>query len=179
MGRNWFAAMSGVPSVPLAILAYFIPSETAKILLGLTAFVSVWIAAYLVWSTERKAVIALQDAADERDQKKQQLLDDIASLRNQMVQVRIEIEQDIGRRQYDDGEWNRKFAALEQTIASKIEQFSTKAEADTYRNRGNIPRPTNPVMGGSQNSVLLDVCIYDLDYLKQFIIDYSRQKQRP
>jgi hypothetical protein len=66
--------------------------------------------------------------------------------------------------------------ALQRTIASKIEQFSSKAEADTYGNRGNIPRPINTNMGGFLNPVYLDVCIYDLDYLKQFIHDYSRVK---
>ena len=128
---------------------------------------------------ELKKVIELQDTPSGRDQKKQQLLDDIASLYAQMVQVRIDIERDIARQQYNDAVWNAKFDALERTIVSKIEQFSSKAEADIYRNRGNLQRPINPVMGGYQNPAVLDVCIYDLDYLKQFIQDYSRQRRRP
>jgi hypothetical protein len=128
-----------------------------------------------------KKIIALKDVVSERDQKRQQLLDEIASLRNQMVNLRIEMEKDIVRpqRRCSDAEWNRKLDALQQAIATKIEQFSSKAEADTYSSRGNIPRQINTNMGGYVRPIFLDVCIYDLDYLKQFIHDYSRQKQRP
>jgi hypothetical protein len=128
---------------------------------------------------ELKTVIKLQDAAAERGQKKQQLLDDIASLRNQMVTLRIEMEQDRGVKTFGDIYWSERLAALQQAIASTIERFSSKAEADTYSNRGNIPRTINIAMGGFTNPLWLDVCIYDLDYLKQFVIDYSRQKPRP
>jgi hypothetical protein len=57
-----------------------------------------------------KSVIELQDAAAERDQKKQQLLDDIASLRNEMVRLRIEMQRDIGLRQFDDANWQQRLA---------------------------------------------------------------------
>ena len=75
--------------------------------------------------------------------------------------------------------WQQKFDALEDEIAKKIEQLSSKAEAITYRNRGNIPRATRPNRPGAFIwPVLIDVCIYDLDYLKTFIQDYSRGKER-
>ena len=59
----------------------------------------------------------------------------------------------------------------------KIEEFSSKAEGNAYSKRGNIHRPANTNMGGWLNPLYLDICIYDLDYLKQFIHDYSRGKK--
>jgi hypothetical protein len=60
--------MSGPLSVPLAIAAVFVPSDTVKVLLGLTALVCLWCAAYGVWRRERIArnasdakVVTLQD----------------------------------------------------------------------------------------------------------------------
>jgi hypothetical protein len=63
---------------------------------------------------------------------------------------------------------------LQDDIAAKIEELSSKAEAITYRHRGNIPRAINTNMGGFMWPVRVDVCIYDLDYLKTFIHDYAR-----
>jgi hypothetical protein len=47
--------MSGPSSVPLAIAAVFVSSQIAKTLLGITAFVCFWGAAYGVWARERSA----------------------------------------------------------------------------------------------------------------------------
>jgi hypothetical protein len=150
-------------------------------LAGLVAFIITWLVAFVV----RLASAPVTLYYEERDRAdrlfvargEEAVLAEIAGLRSQMVQVRIEIEQDIGLRQYNEANWNEKFAALEGAIASKIEQFSGKAEADLYRNRGNILRPINPVMGAHQNPVLLDVIIHDLDYLKDFIHRHSPRAQ--
>jgi hypothetical protein len=50
---SWSAAMSGPLSVPLAVLAFFVSNETAKVLLGLSSFACVWAASYVLWSRER------------------------------------------------------------------------------------------------------------------------------
>jgi hypothetical protein len=52
---SWFTAMSGPLSVPLTIAAVFVENPTARILLGATAFVCFWAAAYGVWARERNA----------------------------------------------------------------------------------------------------------------------------
>ena len=50
---SWFVRMSGPLSVPLAVAAMFVPSEAAKVILGITAFACVWAASYAIWSRER------------------------------------------------------------------------------------------------------------------------------
>jgi hypothetical protein len=94
MGGTWFTVMSGPLSVPAAIAALWVASQTAKILLGLTAFACVWAAAYAVWKTERKKLVDLQSASAERTRKKLQLLNEISGLRSQMVNLRVEMDKD-------------------------------------------------------------------------------------
>ena len=111
-------------------------------------------------------------------QRRRQLLDDISALRETMVQYRIEMEADHSAQRFNKEAWQQKYRELEDQIATKIEQLSSKAEASTYRNRGNIPRAERSGRPGHFiNPVLIDVCIYDLDYLKTFIHDYSRKVQ--
>jgi len=168
---DWLARMSGPLSVPAAALALWVSNDKAKILLGVTAFVCLWVTAYRLWKSEHHKVV-------ERDQWKWQLLDEISALRETMVRYRIDMEADHHARRFNQGAWEQKYDALEDQIATKIEQLSSKAEAITYRNRGNIPRPINPTMGGYLWPVLIDSCIYDLDYLKTFIHDYGRGRER-
>ena len=59
MLAHWSTAMSGPLSVPLAIAAFYVQDQTAKVLLGLTAFACLWAASYRVWKVERDKVIAL------------------------------------------------------------------------------------------------------------------------
>lgn len=54
--------MSGPLSVPLAIAAYFVPNEAARIILGFTAFVCVVFVAFRLWKQERSA----RNEAEER-----------------------------------------------------------------------------------------------------------------
>lgn len=54
---HWFTAMSGPLSVPVAMAAFLVENQTAKILLGLTAFVCVWAATYRVWRAEHEKVL--------------------------------------------------------------------------------------------------------------------------
>ena len=57
---NWFAYMSGGPSVPVAIAALYVESNVAKILLWVTAVGCIVISAYFVWRAERITVIELK-----------------------------------------------------------------------------------------------------------------------
>lgn len=53
MFAGWFTRMSGPLSVPAAALALWVENDTAKYLLGATAFVCLWATAYFVWKAER------------------------------------------------------------------------------------------------------------------------------
>jgi len=167
---DWLARMSGPFSVPAAALAFWVSNETTKILFGVTAFVCLWVTAYRLWKSEHDKLV-------ERDQRKRQLLDEISALRETMVRYRIDMEAEYHARRFNQGAWQQKYKALEDQIATKIEQLSSKAEANIYRNRGNVPRPINPTMGGPLWPVLIDTCIYDLDYLKTFIHEYGQGTQ--
>jgi hypothetical protein len=169
IARDWLARMSGPLSVPAAAAAYWVPNDTAKILLLLTAFGCLLVTAFRLWKSEHDKVV-------ERDQSKRQLLDEISALRQTMVKYRIDMEADYLARPFTQGVWQQKYDALEDQIATKIEQLSSRAEAITYRNRGNIPRAVTT--GEFLWTVLIDTCIYDLDYLKTFIHDYARGRER-
>jgi hypothetical protein len=92
-----------------------------------------------------------------------------------MTALRIDMEQNPAR--LSDKDWNTKLGELQSRIVGKIEQFSSRAEATAYRNVGNLQRPINTNMGGFLHPLYLDICIRDIDYLNQFIIDYSRKRE--
>jgi len=52
LAGNWFSAMSGGLSVPLAIAAFFVPADSAKIILGCTAALCLFAAVFKAWDTE-------------------------------------------------------------------------------------------------------------------------------
>ena len=169
MWGDWLTRMSGPLSVPAAALALWVQNDTAKVLLGLTAFVCLWVTAYRLWKSEHDKVV-------EREPRRRQLLDAMAELRETMVRYRIDMEADHTAQRFDQAAWQQKYNELEIKIATKIEELAGKAEASAFRNRGNIPRAGRPNRPGSFVwPVLIDVCIYDLDYLKTFIQDYARR----
>jgi hypothetical protein len=98
--------------------------------------------------------------------------------RERVGTMRIDMERDVGARIFSEKVWEPKFDDLQNEIASKIEEFSSSAEATLYRHRGNLQRPINTNMGGFLNERLVDLCIHDLDYLRLFIQDFSRNKGR-
>lgn len=63
-GTNWFAVMSGGPSVPFAIWALFVQNETARVGLWLTAAGCIVLSAFFVWRAERKEVVDLRMRVD-------------------------------------------------------------------------------------------------------------------
>jgi hypothetical protein len=62
--NNWFAIMSGGPSVPAAVLAFFVESDTAKSWLWATAAFCIILSSFFVWRTERRKVDELQEQSD-------------------------------------------------------------------------------------------------------------------
>jgi hypothetical protein len=59
-GVRWFVAMSGPLSVPLAGLAFWVESKTAKIGFGITALICAIFALYWIWRVERQRVLDLE-----------------------------------------------------------------------------------------------------------------------
>jgi hypothetical protein len=169
--------MSGPLSVPAAAVALYFENRAVRIVFGVTAFVCVWAAGYWTWKSEREKAVELEARLKERDERKQRLLNEIAELRIRIGVMRIEMENDFRNNRFSEANWQPKFDALQNEIASRIEQFASPAEADIYRHRGNIQRPISP-MGGYLNPLLVDTCVHDLDHLDKFVRDYSRQKDR-
>src|SRR5262245_44433012 len=166
---EWLTLLSGPLSVPVAVAAFFVPNDMVKILFGLIAFICVWVTAYRLWKREHDRVV-------EHDEKKRQLLDNIAELREKVGEYRIAMEADHQGGQFNQNQWQQKYDDLDTEIASKIEQLSSKAEARTYLYRGNIQRAFRPGRPGSVAwPVLIDISIRDLDYLQAFIHAYSRK----
>jgi hypothetical protein len=56
--------MSGPASVPLAVAAFFVSNDAAKVALGATAFFCAWLAAYRVWKQEHVARLAAEARFD-------------------------------------------------------------------------------------------------------------------
>ena len=152
--------------------AYFLVGAGA-----IAAFDVLAIFPYQLWKRDQKLISNLQTRISS-NQNKQQLLDDISTLRERLGTMRIEMERHNRNKTFDEAFWSKTVGVVQDGIASKIEQFSSKAEAIAYRHRGNIVRTLNPQVGGFLNPLLVDVCIHDLDYLRQFIHDYSRNKER-
>jgi hypothetical protein len=60
LGANWLTLMSGPLSVPAALLSLWLSNDAAKIAAGATAFICVWITAFILWRSEREQKQALQ-----------------------------------------------------------------------------------------------------------------------
>jgi hypothetical protein len=90
MLSDWLARMSGPLSVPAAIASLWVPNDTAKILLGLTAIAAFCLTAYRLWKSEH-----------DNDQRRQQLLDDISALREKLTGYRIQMEADHHANHFD------------------------------------------------------------------------------
>jgi len=118
--------------------------------------------------SERIRLNNFEQSIAERDYQKHRLLNEIAELHIKVGTMRAEMERDYNHRRYSESQWQPKFDALQDEIASQIEQYSSPAEAQLYRHRGHIQRPPNPT-GGFLNPLLVDICIHDLEYLKNLI----------
>ena len=103
---------------------------------------------------------------------KQAYLNRIAELRQKVAALRVEMEKTEARNKPPE-KWAGEFHALENEIAQNIEAFATPAEAAIYRTRGNVIRRMGPGLPAHQ--LYIDLCIHDLDYLRDFVKAYSRK----
>ncbi|MBZ0218758.1 MAG: hypothetical protein K8F25_19535, partial [Fimbriimonadaceae bacterium] len=101
------------------------------------------------------------------------LLDSIARLRSEIAPLRIAMQKDQSGQKSTE-EWKAEFKSLESKIAKKIKKFASPAEAELYKTRGNIiRRPTN-----CPHQIYIDLCMHDLDHLKEFIKRHSPSVER-
>jgi hypothetical protein len=57
MGGNWFSAMSGGLSLPLAIAAFYYPTESVRPYAALLATLCFFAAAFKAWETEHNRAV--------------------------------------------------------------------------------------------------------------------------
>ena len=110
--------MSAAFSVPFVLLSAFADNKYTKVISLALAFCGAWYAAYTIWAAERTKIIV-------HDQGRQKLLDDISALRERVGAMRIEMEHDYYARTFNEADWEKRFDALQDAIALKIEQFSS------------------------------------------------------
>lgn len=173
--EHLFALMSGGFSVPFATLAAYLDNVPAKITFAILAIAAVVFAAYGVWRTERAGLIkaeaeikTLRDTADRRALGLR-VLGEIGQLRTRISALRIAMEGPDSAGTNPD-EWNHAFMTIDEEIGRKIADLAGPGEAEIYRNRGNMPRHFGDVR---PHQLTLDLCIFDLDRLKEFIRFYS------
>ncbi len=59
-GSHWLTFMSGSLTVPLAVIAFFVPSGVGQVLVAITAGVCFLYASYSIWNGERIKVVELE-----------------------------------------------------------------------------------------------------------------------
>lgn len=106
--------------------------------------------------------------------RKQADLDEISDYRQKVVELRIDMVRDFAGKKRSTKEWEQIYKDLADEIAAKIEDFASHAEAVAYRIKGNVNRKVSKV----PHQLYIDLCVHDIDYLRDFIIDYSRGKDR-
>lgn len=153
---------TGYPPVDGLIVSIFVFAVTWSIAL----LAKTLNAAPRLYYEEKNRAYALEERKD-----KQRHLDEIAALREQLVHLRIEMEGDKAGIKKSE-EWQEKFLDLEGKIAFEIEQFSSKAEANIYRIRGNLKRDLSR---HRKHQIYIDMAAHDVDHLKEFIKAYSRK----
>jgi len=104
-------------------------------------------------------------------EEKQRLLDEIGGLRTRLVRFRIEMQRDINGSR-SKAEWEADFHEIENAVASRIEAFASKAEAEIYLHRGTIQRVLAETIPHQR---IIDIAVHDLEHLREFIKAYSRR----
>jgi hypothetical protein len=141
------------------------------------AFIVTWVIAFCTRLIHIPAVLYYEqkDRADRLDKERHQenLLHEIAMLRAQVATLRIKMEQDVN----SSKDWEPEFEALRAKIAVKIQKFSNAAEAEIFTTAGNLRQISSKVVGTKQD-LYIAFCIRDLDWLDNFVRDYSRLRDR-
>lgn len=132
-------------------------------------FLVFFVSPYRIWKENNKQIQNLKIRKD-----KQGLLDEISELRMNMSQLRIDMEADIKGERAES--WKQDFTELQELISNKIEDFAGHAESRLYNIRGNLTRRVGP--GARPHQLYIDLAIHDLDYLRAFLTDYLRGKER-
>ena len=88
------------------------------------------------------------------------------------MRLRIDAHNDL-KGKTDIEKWLTYYRNLQTEVAEKIEQFASRAEATNYKNKGNITRHIT----SHPHQLVIDYCIHDIDYLNEFIKDYSRGRR--
>jgi hypothetical protein len=130
---------------------------------------------YKLWKANRAEIKKLQTAAD-RAKERQALLDDVSDLRTEMARFRIEMTRQESLNIHP-AVWENRLHDLERRIGEKIEKLAGKAEAMLYSTRGNITRRLGD--GAMPHQLSIDIAIFDLDYLREFIIRHSSLAAKP
>ena len=125
------------------------------------------------WVNRENGGGRLADVSPIKKEHKQAYLNRIADLRYRLAELRIDMEKPEATETAPET-WEQRFHALEDEIAQNIEAFATPAEAAIYRTRGNIVRRFGPQFPLHQ--LYVDLCIHDLDYLRDFVKAYSRRE---
>ena len=108
-------------------------------------------------------------------QRKEQLLAEIARLRTKLVRFRVEMVKQEALKK-SEKEWDREFGEIAKEIREKIVAFAGEPEAEIYDARGTIKRHFGE--GTLPHQRVLDIVVHDLEHLREFIKDYSRNKHR-
>jgi hypothetical protein len=144
---NWFAVMSGGPSVPAAILAVYVQNDTARYLLWGTVGLAFLLSAYFVWREERLKVIELdiRNRAEAVRLRVAELITEGAGLRNEACD------------EYDPFPdsgwvgWTSRQALWHRVVLAELKKASP-ADAEWYRTLNEVPEPLIPAnihMGGT------------------------------
>lgn len=167
--QHWFAAMSGGFSVPFAALAALLDNWPARIGFAALAVASALFAAFRVWHADRTALNKAEAELDRRAAARR-LLGEIGTLRTQISALRIEMQQPQAL-QHPLKYWTDRHLAIDVEIGRRIEELAGPGEAQLYSNRGNIQRRVG--QGLPPHQLAIDLCMHDLDALRDFIRDYS------
>jgi hypothetical protein len=143
---------------------------------ALAAFIVTWVVAFCARLIHSPSVLYYEEKgrADRlhRERHQEDVLHEIALLRAQVAKLRIAMEQDVK----SSKNWETEFEELRAKIAAKIGEFSNTAEAEIFTTAGNLRERSQIV--GTKHDLFIAFCIRDLDWLDNFIRDYSRMRDR-
>lgn len=169
-----FAIAAMVAALPVwGLKAAINPSSNELAAIGFVAWflaLVLVVTPYRMWKEQRQELVKLRAR-----KLSQGHLDEVSELRTEAIVLRN------GMRHGDHPnktaeEWGKEFHALEKRIADKIAEFSSVAEANIYKARGNLQRRMGTTLPAHQ--VYDDILTHDIDYLRTFIQDYSRNRER-
>jgi hypothetical protein len=166
------AARKGIPVTELTTGNLIVDA----FVIAIAAFIITWVVAFCARLIHIPGVLYYEEKnrADKlhRERHQEVVLREIAMLRARVARLRIEMEQDVQSLK----DWEPEFEGLRAEIARKIQEYSNAAEAEIFTTAGNL-RDRSTVVG-TKHDLYINFCIRDLDWLDNFIRDYSRLRER-